>query len=160
MTVPATPFAKWMRRTRNEQGLTQDDLARAAERQLGLDAQGKKQTMSVSFMSNLENGRRDPTPDKAQALAVGLGKPRDMGLFLAGYVPTAWLQVEADDEVQELANLEMLFGDLNRLVAGAEVVVRTRTSMTEEPEGEEPDLSKVPASAHLSGKPDGSKPPE
>ena len=139
--MAAIPFAKWMRRVRGEMGMTQVDLAKAAEKHLALDANGNKQTLSNSFMSNIENGRRVPRPELAEALAVALGKPRSLGLFMSGAVPMSWLQVEADDERLELAALEDMYNDLNRLAMGSPVVMRGKER------------------THLSGKPDGSAKP-
>jgi len=149
-----TPFARWLRRSRENRAMTQKDLGTVAAKQMPKESEEKDPTISVSFISNIENGRRNPKETIAQALAVGVGKPRDMGMFMAGNVPDSWLTTEASDEAAEMKYLEELFGDLNRIAMGAKVVVRGGNV-----DGKAPDLSTVEPAVHMSGEPDGEEEP-
>jgi len=149
------PFARWMRRVRTDKGLTQMDLATAAEKLLAVDGEGKKAHLSNSFMSNIENGRRVPRPELAEALSVALGKPRALGLFMSGVIPPNWFRTDATDEGSELQAIEEIFADLNRLASGAAIVVRGGEML----EGGEPNVEKVEPSVHMTGEPDGSEKP-
>lgn len=92
MAVMSSRFGEWMRRVRTEErGMTQVELAQRATLHLKQQPEDAGQKLSGSYLSNVENGRREVRPEVAEAIAVALGKPKDLALFMAGFIPARWV---------------------------------------------------------------------
>lgn len=150
MTADWNRFGDWLRWRREKRGLTQEEIGVKAAKQLPPKPDGAMRKIGPEYVSNIENGRRNPPPDLAMAFAVALDQPKALGLFMAAYVPARWLEGDMDE-------LEERFFNLGRLAMGSPVVASSTpmgrrtggasasasmggtTLVTEEDEAEEPD---------------------
>jgi len=107
-------FSEWCFKVRNKKAITQEALTELVEKYLPSGG------VSTSFISNVENGRRIPSPPMAAAIAAALGYPKPLGLFLAGYVPSQWLEGEID-------KVQSRFYDLHRFALGSPNIINSVT---------------------------------
>lgn len=102
MYLMGNNFGYWLQQQREEQKLTQADLAKASQ-------------LNRSMISKIENGGAFPTPETLNHLSKGLRIAPEVIFRAAGLLPTL---VTGDFEIEQLTYLynELPFQEKKRLV--------------------------------------------